>query len=81
MSPYECDCTNVVYMFCVYCLNNYVNKFEARSLFSTSHLKKFAMYIYTDAYSDCVVTDGKCIAVLTWLCVIKTHIVVYLVAL
>ena len=40
MSPYVCDCTNVVYMFCVYCIYNYVNKFEARSLFSTSHLKK-----------------------------------------
>ena len=38
MSPYVCDCTNVVYMFCVYCIYNYVNKFEARSLFSTSHL-------------------------------------------
>ena len=32
--------TNVVYMFCVYCIYYYVNKFEARSLFSTSHLKK-----------------------------------------
>ena len=40
MSPYVCDCTNVVYMFCVYCIYYYVNKFEARSLFSTSHLKK-----------------------------------------
>ena len=41
MSPYVCDCTNVVYtcMFCVYCIYYYVNKFEARSLFSTSHLK------------------------------------------
>ena len=38
MSPYVCDCTNVVYMFCVYCIYYYVNKFEARSLFSTSHL-------------------------------------------
>ena len=28
-------------MFCVYCLYNYVNKFEARSLFSTSHLNAF----------------------------------------
>ena len=37
MSPYVCDCTNVVYMFCVYCIYYYVNKFEARSLFSTSH--------------------------------------------
>ena len=40
MSPYVCDCTNVVYMLCVYCIYYYVNKFEARSLFSTSHLKK-----------------------------------------
>ena len=39
MSPYVCDCTNVVYMFCVYCIYYYVNKFEARSLFSTSHLE------------------------------------------
>ena len=39
MSPYVCDCTNVVYMFCVYCIYYYVNKFEARSSFSTSHLK------------------------------------------
>ena len=39
MSSYVCDCTNVVYMFCVYCIYYYVNKFEARSLFSTSHLK------------------------------------------
>ena len=38
MSPYVCDCTNVVYMFCVYCIYYYVNKFEARSSFSTSHL-------------------------------------------
>ena len=38
MSPYVCDCTNVVYMFCVYCIYYYVNKFEARSLFSTSHI-------------------------------------------
>ena len=38
MSPYVCDCTNVVYMFCVYCIYYYVNKFEVRSLFSTSHL-------------------------------------------
>ena len=36
--PYIYDCTNVVYMFCVYCIYYYVNKFEARSLFSTSHL-------------------------------------------
>ena len=36
---YVCDCTNVVYMFCVYCIYYYVNKFEARSLFSTSHLE------------------------------------------
>ena len=35
---YVCDCTSVVYMFCVYCIYYYVNKFEARSLFSTSHL-------------------------------------------
>ena len=27
MSPYVCDCTNVVYMFCVYCIYYYVNKF------------------------------------------------------
>ena len=40
MSPYVCDCTNVVYMFCVYCIYYNVNKFEARSLFSTSHLKE-----------------------------------------
>ena len=40
MSPYVCDCTNVVYMFCVYCIYNYLNKFEARSLFSTSYLIK-----------------------------------------
>ena len=40
ISPYVCDCTNVVYMFCVYCLYNYINKLEARSLFSTSYLKK-----------------------------------------
>ena len=26
-------------MLCVYCIYNYVNKFEARSLFSTAHLK------------------------------------------
>ena len=39
MSPYVCDCTNVVYMFCIYCIYYYANKFEARSLFSTSHLK------------------------------------------
>ena len=38
MSPYVCDCTNVVYMFCVYCIYYYVNKFDARSSFSTSHL-------------------------------------------
>ena len=35
MSPYVCYCTNVVYMFCVYCIYYYVNKFEARSLFKT----------------------------------------------
>ena len=45
MSPYVCDCTNVVYMFCVYCIYYYVNKFEARSLFSTSHLKKICQKI------------------------------------
>ena len=44
MSPYVCDCTNVVYMFCVYCIYYYVNKFEARSLFSTSHLKLISTY-------------------------------------
>ena len=38
MSPYVCDCTNVVCMFYVYCIYYYVIKFEARSLFSTSHL-------------------------------------------
>ena len=31
-------CMNVVYMLCVYYRYNYVNKLEARSLFSTSHL-------------------------------------------
>ena len=36
------------------------------------------MYMYTDAYSDCVVTNGMCIAVFTWLCVIKTLIVVWI---
>ena len=40
MSLYVCDCTNVVYMLCVYCTYNYVNKLEARSLLSTSHFKK-----------------------------------------
>ena len=44
MSPYVCDCTNVVYMFCVYCIYYYVNKFEARSLFSTSHLHHLCVY-------------------------------------
>ena len=38
MTLYVYDCTNVVYMLCVYYIYNYVNKFEARSLFSTSHL-------------------------------------------
>ena len=47
MSPYVCDCTNVVYMFCVYCIYNYVNKFEARSLFSTSHLNRYSEVIVT----------------------------------
>ena len=46
MSPYVCDCTNVVYMFCVYC--NYVNKFEARSLFSITHLKKIYILFEID---------------------------------
>ena len=51
MSPYVCDCTNVVYMFCVYCIYYYVNKFEARSLFSTSHLKysNCTWYLYSVA--------------------------------
>ena len=35
---YVC-CTYVVGMLCVYCIYNYVNKFEARSLFSASHLE------------------------------------------
>ena len=39
MSLYVCHCTNVVYMLCVHCIYIYVNKFEARSLFSTSNLK------------------------------------------
>ena len=36
MFLYVCDCTNVVYMLCAYCINKYVNKFQARSLFYTS---------------------------------------------
>ena len=39
MSLYVCVCTNAVYMLCAYCIYNYVNIFEARSLYSTSHLK------------------------------------------
>ena len=30
MSLYLCDCTNVVCMLLVYCIYNYVNKFDAR---------------------------------------------------
>ena len=44
MSVYVYDCTNVVYMWCAYCIYNYVNKFEARSLFSTSHLKIITLF-------------------------------------
>ena len=46
MSPYVCGCTNVAYLFCVYCLYNYVNKFEARSLFFTSHLKNINLIFH-----------------------------------
>ena len=40
-------------MFCVYCINYYVNKFEARSLFSTSHyirkdLRKYCNFLFYD---------------------------------
>ena len=53
MSPYVCDCTNVVYMFCVYCIYYYVNKFEARSLFSTSHLDDTRVNNQVSDTEDC----------------------------
>ena len=43
MSLYVCVCTNAVYMLCAYCIYNYVNIFEARSLYSTSHLKNLLL--------------------------------------
>ena len=44
MPQYVCDCTNLVYMLYVYGIYTYVNKFEARSLFSTSNLNDKHMH-------------------------------------
>ena len=46
MLLYVYDCIYVVYMLCVYCIYNYVNKFEVRSLFSTSHLNVSMSHFY-----------------------------------
>ena len=43
MSLYVCDCTNVVCMFSCLFIYYYVNKFEARSLFSTSLLNSWKL--------------------------------------
>ena len=59
MSLYVCVCTNVVYMLCVYCIYNYVNKFEARSLFSTSYLKKYILQIQTQKDINGLFTYSK----------------------